>query len=142
MLAILGGVFMKGFREAIGFSFWIVGAYLSCNVVTIGAALTHITPVSIVNWHENVLQQFHSWPHMIGLSLILFPKLALGMSGFETGVAVMPLVKGYPTDTMEHPRGTHRQRQKTLAYRGANHGSAPSSKRRGDDTFDTTRAVS
>jgi hypothetical protein len=51
---------------------------------------------------------------MIGVALLLFPKLALGLSGFETGVAVMPLVRGDGNDTLAQPLGRIRNTRKLL----------------------------
>ena len=51
---------------------------------------------------------------MIGAALFMFPKLALGLSGFETGVVVMPLVQGDETDTPQHPIGRIRNTCKLL----------------------------
>ncbi|MBX9570332.1 MAG: hypothetical protein K2X77_15655 [Candidatus Obscuribacterales bacterium] len=96
ILAVLGAIFLKGFREAIGLSVILVAFYLACNAVVLWRAaeemLTHQAALS--EWQHKLWANYHSIPNMIGISLILFPKLALGMSGFETGVAVMPLVKG------------------------------------------------
>jgi hypothetical protein len=51
---------------------------------------------------------------MVAVALVVFPKLALGLSGFETGVAVMPLVRGDPGDTPENPGGRIRDTRKLL----------------------------
>jgi hypothetical protein len=51
---------------------------------------------------------------MLGASMLLFPKLALGLSGFETGVVVMPLVKGDKGDTHEQPLGRIRNTRRLL----------------------------
>ena len=45
---------------------------------------------------------------------LVFPKLALGLSGFETGVVVMPLVKGDPDDDPDHPIGRIRNTKRLL----------------------------
>lgn len=55
-----------------------------------------------------------TWYAGLFMSALLFPKLALGLSGFETGVAVMPQIKGYPTDTEASPEGRMRRTQKLL----------------------------
>jgi hypothetical protein len=117
MLAILGAVFLKGFREAIGLSVLIVGAYVVCNVVVVAKATSIVVgqPQLLNNWHTHLFSQYHSLWSMFGISLLLFPKLALGMSGFETGVAVMPLVKGGPEDTPALPTGRIENTKKLLA---------------------------
>ncbi len=51
---------------------------------------------------------------MLVAALLVFPKLALGLSGFETGVAVMPLVEGSPDDTADHPVGRIHNTKKLL----------------------------
>jgi hypothetical protein len=116
LLLALSGIFLKGFKEAIGLAVFIVAIYLVLNVVVIGVALVHLVqrPEVFPAWKTTLYHQHGSGLAMIGVALLLFPKLALGLSGFETGVAVMPLVKGDKTDTPEHPRGRIRNTKKLL----------------------------
>jgi hypothetical protein len=51
---------------------------------------------------------------VVGIALLVFPKLALGLSGFETGVAVMPHIHGDPEDTPAHPAGRIRGAKRLL----------------------------
>ena len=55
-----------------------------------------------------------TWYAGLFMSALLFPKLALGLSGFETGVAVMPQIKGNSTDTEANPEGRIRKTQRLL----------------------------
>lgn len=116
LIALLGAVFLRGFQEAIGIAVFLVSVYLLLNLVTIGVCVVQILHHSsaITNWQTAL---FTSYPHplaMIGVSALLFPKLALGLSGFETGVVVMPLVKGSSSDTESQPRGRIRNTRKLL----------------------------
>ena len=100
LLALLAAVFLKGFREAIGLAVGIVAVYLGLNAVVLARCLYEVTrhPEVFHAW-RGALFAGHSSPlAMIGVSVILFPRLALGLSGFETGVAVMPLVRGEGDD--------------------------------------------
>jgi len=117
LLALLGAVFLRGFTEAIGIAVALVGAYLALNVVVIGVALAHVAsaPALFVDWRSALLQQHGGDPLMVvAVALLVFPKLALGLSGFETGVAIMPHVSDAPGDTPERPTGRIRGARRLL----------------------------
>ena len=114
MIALLGAIFLRGFQEAVGVAVVLVVAYLSLNLVVLGAGAYQIwqQPGLVGQWQQALTTSHGSPLEALGLSLLLFPKLALGLSGFETGVAVMPLIKGSPKDQGGRPlvriRNTHR----------------------------------
>jgi hypothetical protein len=96
LVTALGAIFLKGFREAIGIAVALVAAYIAMNVVIVTVELAFVfrDPAALPGWWAHVLGQQSNPVLIAGLALLYFPKLALGMSGFETGVAVMPLVAG------------------------------------------------
>ncbi|HVK14863.1 MAG TPA: amino acid transporter [Gemmataceae bacterium] len=117
LLVLLGAVFLRGFREVIGLAVVIVGVYLVLNAVVVGAGLVHLGShpdlfgqwvgrVSAGSWYlEHSPVSGTGVGAIVLFSLLVFPRLALGLSGFETGVAVMPLVRGRPNDDPQAPAG-------------------------------------
>jgi hypothetical protein len=95
LLAILGAIFLKGFKEAIKIAFVLVAVYLALNLIVSAVGIFHVLeqPHLLVDWKRALFTQHGSLLSIIGLSCLLFPRLALGLSGFETGVAVMPLIE-------------------------------------------------
>jgi hypothetical protein len=116
LITVLGAVFFKGFGEAINIAVLLVVTYLALNVVVIATGLFEIgqDPGVIDDWRDALFEEHGNPLVMIGAALLLFPKLALGLSGFETGVVVMPLVKGDPSDTLAEPKGRIRNTYKLL----------------------------
>jgi hypothetical protein len=115
LVAALGGVFLKGFKEAVGIAVALVATYLALNVVVLAVSAWEVLshPVRIGDWTHAMTAEHSSPLAMVAVALLVFPKLALGMSGFETGVAVMPQVKGAPTDTYADPASSWRSSSPT-----------------------------
>ncbi|MFF7070090.1 amino acid transporter, partial [Streptomyces pseudovenezuelae] len=116
LVALLGAVFLKGFLEAIGVAVALVGVYLALNVVVVCVGLWHVVTAGhvVTDWSHALTAEHGNVFAMVGVALLVFPKLALGLSGFETGVAVMPHVKGDQGDTENNPAGRIRDTKKLL----------------------------
>ncbi len=117
LLALLAAVFLKGFTEAIELATAVCVPYLLLNVVVLGRAIVEVAshPIVFSQW-QNALRARGDWRQLGLAAVIVFPRLALGLSGFETGVSVMPLIRGAEADaTAERPAGRIRNTRKLLA---------------------------
>jgi hypothetical protein len=116
LLALLAAVFLKGFTEAIGLALAVGVPYILLNLIVVGRGFVEIAhhPETLSQW-SLAMTAHGDWPMLLLAATLAFPKLALGLSGFETGVAVMPLVRGDPEDVQTPvPQGRIRSTQKLL----------------------------
>ncbi len=126
ILLVLAIVFLIGFREAIGLAAAAAVPYLALNVIVLGRGLWEVAahPTVLSNWHGALTAKGDLATLVAGAALV-FPKLALGLSGFETGVSVMPLIDGGDADRdraphrPSAPRGRIANTRKLLLTAGA-----------------------
>ena len=116
LISLLGAVFLKGFADAVGVAVWLVGGYLALNTVVIADALWKLAihPQTFTDWTGALTTQHGNPVLLIALAFLMFPKLALGLSGFETGVAVMPQIRGDRGDSELRPAGRIRDARRLL----------------------------
>ncbi len=116
LIALLGAVFLRGFKDAIGVAVVLVAVYLVLNLVVVVVAMGQVAGhLHLIRDWWGALNTQHGNPLvMVGIALLVFPKLALGLSGFETGVAVMPQIHGGSHDTEDMPTGRIRAAKRLL----------------------------
>ncbi|MFI5542390.1 amino acid transporter [Streptomyces sp. NPDC051815] len=106
LLLVLGGVFLLGFSEAVSVAIPLVAVFLALNAVVIGVGLMHVftTPDALPAWTTALSGDTGGLGHLVGPALLAFPLLVLGLSGFETGVSMMPLVAAEGADEEQRLR--------------------------------------
>lgn len=94
LLLILGFVFLLGFSEAVTVAIPLVGLFLLVNAIVVVAGIGQVVndPSLIADWTTRLGQAHGSVLDAVRTAAIAFPLLVLGLSGFETGVSMMPLV--------------------------------------------------
>jgi hypothetical protein len=131
LLLVLGfafwAVFRHGFtRRVVQLSVLVVAIYLALNALVIASGLVYLAFhwEVVAAWWENVASGHwqladapvngHGWWAAAGVSILLFPRLALGLSGFELSMVIMPLIKSDATDQPSRPEGRIRNARKLL----------------------------
>ena len=94
LLLLLGGVFLLGFTEAVAVAIPVATAFLVLNAVVIAVGLGDVLadPSLWNDWTDRLTSGGNGLSGLVLPALVAFPLLVLGLSGFETGVSMMPLV--------------------------------------------------
>ncbi|SIR71627.1 amino acid transporter [Micromonospora avicenniae] len=100
LLLVLGGVFLLGFREAVAVAIPLVVVFLVLNAVIVADSMARIVddPGVLGDWGDALTSGVGGPGDMVLTTVLAFPLLVLGLSGFETGVSMMPLVSGRGAD--------------------------------------------
>ncbi|MDO3705251.1 amino acid transporter [Micromonospora sp. C28SCA-DRY-2] len=115
LLLVLGGVFLLGFREAVVVAIPLVAVFLALNAVIVAVGVAEIVadPARLSDWTAALTVT--GGPASVALTAVLaFPLLVLGLSGFETGVSMMPLVAGRGPDPQARLAARIRNTRKLL----------------------------
>ncbi|MCX2954753.1 amino acid transporter [Lentzea sp. NEAU-D7] len=116
LLLVLGGVFLLGFSEAVGVAIPLVAVFLLLNAVVVVASGVRVLaePVVLDRWVEALTSSGGGLTGVVGPAILAFPLLVLGLSGFETGVSMMPLVASKGNTAQERLRDRVRNTRKLL----------------------------
>ncbi|MFF9624901.1 amino acid transporter [Streptomyces griseosporeus] len=116
LLLLLGGVFLLGFSEAVMVAIPLVAVFLLLNAVIIGVGLAEVftTKGALSAWADALTDTGGGFGDLAAPALLAFPLLVLGLSGFETGVSMMPLVAAEGADAEERLRSRIRNTRRLL----------------------------
>jgi amino acid transporter len=96
LLLILCFVFLLGFSEAVSVAIPLVAVFLALNavIVFVGFAEVFTTHDAFSTWIDALRTKSGGggFGGVFGPAVLAFPALVLGLSGFETGVSMMPLI--------------------------------------------------
>jgi len=110
LLVLLGAMFLKGYGEVVGLAAVLCTAFLGLSFVVVVASVFYLVthPALLQHWFAEISSGHYHLEHAplsgtgpwvaMGIAVLVFPKLALGLSGFETGVLHIHMVRGTEAD--------------------------------------------
>ncbi|UWZ59719.1 amino acid transporter [Dactylosporangium aurantiacum] len=116
LLLVLGGVFLLGFSEAVSVAIPLVAVFLALNAVIVVAGVIEVvsTPDALPTWTHALTAGGTGFGDLVLPAVLAFPLLVLGLSGFETGVSMMPLIAADGADPQERLRARIHNARKLL----------------------------